>query len=64
MSFLSPSKDLVIVLAILVLFFGPKQLPKLARSLGESRKALREGRRGITSAADATSEQDSDTAAA
>jgi sec-independent protein translocase protein TatA len=64
MSFLSPGKDLVIVLAIVVLFFGPKQLPKLARSLGESRKALREGHREMKSAADGTTEQDSDTAAA
>ena len=42
MSFLSPSKDILIVLVIVLLFVGPKQLPKLARSLGESHRALRD----------------------
>ena len=56
MSFLSPSKDILIVLAILILFVGPKQLPKLARSLGESRRVLKEVHEEITTAADTPTE--------
>lgn len=33
----------VIILGIILLLFGPTQLPKLAKSLGKSAKSLREG---------------------
>lgn len=33
----------VIVLAVVLLLFGPTQLPKLARMFGKSAKALKEG---------------------
>ena len=36
--FASPLKDGVIVLIIVLLFFGPKRLPALSRSIGESIK--------------------------
>jgi sec-independent protein translocase protein TatA len=42
--------DLLIILAIVALLFGSKQLPKLARSLGSAKsefeKGIREGERG------------------
>jgi TatA/E family protein of Tat protein translocase len=39
----SPFKDGVIVLIILLLFFGPKRLPALSRSIGESVKEFKGG---------------------
>jgi sec-independent protein translocase protein TatA len=39
----SPLKDGLIVLAILLLFFGPKRLPALSRAIGESVKEFRGG---------------------
>ncbi len=36
----------LIILAVVLLLFGPSQLPKLAKSLGKSAKALREGIEG------------------
>jgi len=35
--------ELLIVLAIVVLLFGSTKLPKLARSLGEAQRELRDG---------------------
>lgn len=35
--------ELLVVLAVLLLLFGASQLPKLARSLGESARELRRG---------------------
>ncbi len=51
----SPLKDGLIVLAILLLFFGPKRLPALSRAIGES---VREFRGGIGHSSD--SEQKSE----
>jgi sec-independent protein translocase protein TatA len=39
----SPLKDGVIVLAILLLFFGPKRLPALSRAIGESVREFKGG---------------------
>lgn len=36
----------LIILAIILLLFGPTQLPKLMKSLGKSAKSLREGLEG------------------
>jgi sec-independent protein translocase protein TatA len=36
----------VIILVVVLLLFGPKQLPKLMKSFGKSAKALREGLEG------------------
>ncbi len=44
---LSPWKDVVVVLLIVLLFFGPKRLPALSRSIGES---IKEFKGGITHA--------------
>jgi len=41
--FASPFKDGLIVLVILLLFFGPKRLPALSRAIGESVKEFRGG---------------------
>jgi len=38
--------DLIIVLVIVLLLFGPKKLPQLGKSLGKSIKAIREGVEG------------------
>ena len=41
--FASPWKDTLIILVILLLFFGPKRLPALSRSIGESIKEFKGG---------------------
>ncbi len=38
--------ELIIILVILLLLFGSTKLPKLARSIGQSAKELREGMQG------------------
>lgn len=38
--------ELIIILAILLLLFGAKKLPDLARSMGSSAKELRKGFQG------------------
>lgn len=35
--------ELVIILAVILLIFGPKNLPKLGASIGKTVKSLREG---------------------
>ena len=37
--------EILIVLAIILIFFGPKRLPQLSRSIG---KSIREFRKGVT----------------
>jgi sec-independent protein translocase protein TatA len=39
--FRNPYADGLIILVIVLLFFGPKRLPSLARSLGESAKEFK-----------------------
>jgi sec-independent protein translocase protein TatA len=41
--FRSPFADGVVVIVILLLFFGPKRLPMLSRSIGESVKEFKGG---------------------
>jgi len=41
--FRNPLSDAIVVLVILLLFFGPKRLPMLSRSIGESIKEFRGG---------------------
>ena len=41
--------ELIVILVIILIIFGGTQLPKLARSLGQSAKELREGLNGETS---------------
>ena len=40
--------ELIIILAIILLLFGSKNLPKLSRSVGESIRELRKGVSGET----------------
>jgi sec-independent protein translocase protein TatA len=51
--FRNPLTDGIIVLVILILFFGPKRLPLLGRSIGEG---IKEFKHGITSKS--TSDED------
>ena len=41
--FRNPLTDAVVVLIVLLLFFGPKRLPMLSRSIGESIKEFKGG---------------------
>jgi len=50
--FRNPLADGLVVLVLLLLFFGPKRLPMLSRSIGES---IKEFKGGIT---DASSEKE------
>lgn len=53
--------DLLIVLAVLMIFFGGSQLPKLARSLGQAKRELDEGlREGAPEPSSARTDQRSD----
>ncbi len=47
--FRNPLTDGIVVLIVLLLFFGPKRLPMLSRSIGES---IKEFRGGVTSGSD------------
>jgi sec-independent protein translocase protein TatA len=58
-----PGEVLVIVVVILVLFFGAKKLPEIARSMGKSVNEFKKGREesGKAEAAEAPAEEkDSD----
>ncbi|MFZ0377551.1 MAG: twin-arginine translocase TatA/TatE family subunit, partial [Solirubrobacteraceae bacterium] len=39
----SPSTDLIIVLVIVLLIFGPKRLPGLGRQLGQGMREFKDG---------------------
>lgn len=38
--------ELIIILVIILVLFGPKRLPQLGKSLGKTMKAIREGADG------------------
>jgi sec-independent protein translocase protein TatA len=40
------SKELIIVLVIVLVIFGPSQLPKLAKTFGKTMKTLKDGVEG------------------
>ena len=40
------SKELIIVVVVVLLIFGPKQIPKLAKMIGGSMKSVRDGIEG------------------
>jgi len=44
--------EIIVILAVLLLFFGSSKLPKLARSLGSSMTEFKKGLRGEPSADD------------
>jgi sec-independent protein translocase protein TatA len=62
--FSSPLKDGVIVLVILLLFFGPKRLPALSRAIGESVKEFKGGIAEATKDKDEKSDHKSELSAA
>ena len=43
--FRNPSADLIVILVVVLLFFGPKRLPALGRSIGSG---IREFKAGIS----------------
>lgn len=53
--------ELIIILLIILVIFGGSQLPKLARSLGQSAKELRTGLNGEDEVADTKKKSDSKT---
>ncbi len=62
----SPTGVGIVVIIIVLLFIGPKQLPKLSRSIGESAKELKAGFRrddGDAKSADTSSKMSSDSSA-
>ncbi len=50
--------ELVIILVVVLLIFGPKNLPKLGSSLGKTVKSLREGMGGDKSEPETEDEED------
>lgn len=44
--------ELIIILVIILVLFGPKRLPQLGKSLGKTMKAIREGAEGKLDDAD------------
>lgn len=53
--------EIIIILVVVLLLFGASRLPKLARSIGESARELREGMKDSTSEDDADSPSDETT---
>lgn len=47
--FRNPTADLIIVLVIVLLFFGPKRLPMLGRHLGQGMREFKDGITGNSS---------------
>lgn len=47
--FRNPSTDLIVVLVIVLLIFGPKRLPSLGRSLGSGFREFKDGITGQSS---------------
>jgi sec-independent protein translocase protein TatA len=54
--------ELIIILVIILVLFGPKRLPQLGKSLGKTMKAIREGAEGKLGEAD--EDEDADATAA
>lgn len=52
--------ELLIILAVILLIFGPKNLPKLGSALGKTVKNLREGMGGGKDEEEESSEEDAD----
>jgi len=52
--------EIILVLAVLLLLFGAKKLPELARSLGRSAKELKEGMREGEESEEASEESETE----
>lgn len=46
-AFLGGAEILILALALLVLFYGPKKIPELARSTGQATQELKKGREQV-----------------
>jgi sec-independent protein translocase protein TatA len=55
-------QELIVVLAILLLFFGGRKLPELSRSIGKSLRELRHGLKDDDEGEKTSSDKKSDTA--
>lgn len=55
MKLLEP-QTLIIILVVVLIIFGPKQLPKLGNMLGKSMKSIREGMNEMDEEVEATKE--------
>ena len=54
--------ELIIILVVVLIIFGPKNLPKLGKSLGSTVKNIREGMEGDDKAETKQSEEDKEIA--
>lgn len=50
----------IVILVVVLVIFGPKNLPKLGKSLGSTVKNLREGMQGDDAASEPTEESEED----
>ncbi len=48
--------ELILILVVVLLFFGPKRLPELARALGRANKEYSKAKEGISEAMEAEAE--------
>jgi len=54
--------ELIIILVIVLVLFGPKRLPQLGKSIGKTMKAIREGAEGKMAEDDEDADVDADVA--
>jgi len=52
--------EIILIVAVLVLFFGARKLPDLARSIGKSARELRRGLSGEDEGDDTDADADAD----
>ena len=55
--FRNPATDLIVVLVVVLLIFGPKRLPQLGKGLGHGMREFKDGITGKSSAEDGEDER-------